>query len=123
GSAGRRDGRASLAAGGGEGGAPGGRGEAAAPAHKPIGANPPHFLQAQAWEVRPGALTIVDKNGALDNTSSYIGLAPDRHLGMIIMSNRGDQYVAKVGRRTLLRLGLPAEVAVKELKALEERDE
>jgi hypothetical protein len=42
---------------------------------------------------------------------------------MIILSNRGDQYVAKVGRRTLLRLGLPAEVASKELKALEERDE
>jgi beta-lactamase class C len=102
---------------------PAGLREAVALAHKPIGANPPHFLQAQAWEVRPGALTIVDKNGALDNTSSYIGLAPDRHLGMVIMSNRGDQYVAKVGRRTLLRLGLPAEVAVKELQALEERDE
>jgi beta-lactamase class C len=102
---------------------PAGLREGAVLAHKPIAANPPNFLQAQAWEVRPGALTIVDKNGALDNTSSYIGLAPDRHLGMIIMSNRGDQYVAKVGRRTLLRLGLPAEVAVKELKALEERDE
>jgi beta-lactamase class C len=97
--------------------------EAVKLAHKPIAANPPSFLQAQAWEVRPGALTIVDKNGALDNTSSYIGVAPDRRLGMIIMSNRGDQYVAKVGRRTLLRLGLPAEVALKELKALEERDE
>jgi beta-lactamase class C len=97
--------------------------EAVKLAHKPIAANPPNFLQAQAWEVRRGALTIVDKNGALDNTSSYIGLAPDRRLGMIILSNRGDQYVAKVGRRTLLRLGLPAEVAAKELKALEERDE
>jgi beta-lactamase class C len=96
--------------------------EAVKLAHKPI-ANQPNFLQAQAWEVRPGALTIVDKNGALDNTSSYIGLAPDRRLGMIILSNRGDQYVAKVGRRTLLRLGLPAEVAVKELEALEARDE
>src|SRR5262245_36510286 len=97
--------------------------EAVKLAHKPIAANPPSFLQAQAWEVRRGALTIVDKNGALDNTSSYVGLAPDRRLGMIILSNRGDQYVAKVGRRTLLRLGLPAEVAAKELKALEERDE
>ena len=66
---------------------------------------------------------VLDKNGALDNTSSYIGIAPDRRLGMIILSNRGDQYVAKVGRRTLLRLGLPAEVAAKELEALEARDE
>src|SRR5215475_679776 len=91
-------------------------------AHKPIAAQP-NFLQALAWEVRPGALTIVDKNGALDNTSSFIGIAPDRRLGIIIMSNRGDQYVAKVGRRTLLRLGLPEDVAIKELEALEQRDE
>jgi beta-lactamase class C len=97
--------------------------EAVALAHKPIAANPPNFLQAMAWEVRKGALTIVDKNGALDNTSSYIGLAPDRRIGLAIMSNRGDQYVAKVGRRTLLRLGLPADVALKELEALERRDE
>jgi beta-lactamase class C len=97
--------------------------EAVALAHKPIAANPPNFLQALAWEVRKGALTIVDKNGALDNTSSYIGLAPDRRIGLMIMSNRGDQYVAKVGRRTLLRLGLPEDVAIKELEALERRDE
>lgn len=49
--------------------------EAVKLAQKPIAANPPSFLQAQAWEVRPGALTIVDKKGALDNTSSYIGRA------------------------------------------------
>jgi beta-lactamase class C len=97
--------------------------DAAALAHKPIAANPPNFLQALAWEVRKGTLTIVDKNGALDNTSSYIGLAPDRRIGLVIMTNRGDQYVAKVGRRTLLRLGLPADVALKELEALERRDE
>jgi beta-lactamase class C len=97
--------------------------EAVALAHKPIAANPPNFLQALSWEVRKGALTIVDKNGALDNTSSYIGLAPDRRIGLLIMSNRGDQYVAKVGRRTLLRLGLPEDVAIKELEALERRDE
>src|SRR5262245_35064881 len=92
-------------------------------AHKPIAANPPSFLQAQAWEVRAGALKIVDKDGALDNKSSYIGIAPDRRLGMTILSHRTHQYAAKVGRRTLLRLGLPAEVAAKELEALEERDE
>jgi beta-lactamase class C len=97
--------------------------EAVALAQKPVVANPPNFQQALSWEVRKGALTIVDKNGALDNTSSYIGLAPDRRIGLVIMTNRGDQYVAKVGRRTLLRLGLPADVALKELEALERRDE
>jgi len=96
--------------------------EAVKLAHKPVAATP-NFLQALAWEVRQGALTIVDKNGALDNTSSYIGLAPDRRIGLLIMSNRGDQYVAKVGRRTLLRLGLPEDVATKELEALERQEE
>jgi beta-lactamase class C len=97
--------------------------EAVALAQRPLADNPPNFEQAQAWEVRRGALTIVDKNGALDNTSSYIGVAPARHIGMVIMTNRGDQYVAKVGRRILLRLGLPEEVAMKELRELELKDE
>jgi beta-lactamase class C len=96
--------------------------EAVALAHKPVAAQP-NFLQALAWEVRPGALTMVDKNGALDNTSSYIGIAPDRRIGLVIMTNRGDQYVAKIGRRTLLRLGLPEDVAIKELEALERQEE
>jgi beta-lactamase class C len=97
--------------------------EAVKLAHTAIAANPPNFSQALAWEIRKGALTVVDKNGALDNTSSYIGIAPDRRIGLVIMTNRGDQYVAKVGRRTMLRLGLPEDVAVKELEALERRDE
>jgi beta-lactamase class C len=96
--------------------------EAVALAHKPVVVTP-NFSQALGWEVRKGALTIVDKNGALDNTSSYIGIAPDRRLGLVIMTNRGDQYVAKVGRRTLLRLGLPEDVAIKELEALERQEE
>jgi len=97
--------------------------EAVALAQRPSAAQPPSFLQAQAWEVRPGTLTLVDKNGALDNTSSYIGVVPDRRLGIVIMTNRGDQYIAKVGRRLLLRLGLPADLAFKELEELERKDE
>jgi len=97
--------------------------EAIALAHKPVAANPPYFMQAQAWEVRQGATTIVDKNGALDNTSTYIGLMPEKRLGVVIMVNRGEQYVAKVGRRILLRLGLPSDVARKELRDLEKSDE
>lgn len=96
--------------------------EAVALAHKPVAVTP-NFSQALGWEVRKGALTIVDKNGALDNTSSYIGIAPDPRLGLVIMTNRGDQYVAKVGRRTMLRLGLPEDVAFKELEALEQQEE
>jgi beta-lactamase class C len=97
--------------------------EAVALAQSPLAENPPHFMQAQAWEVRRSAVTMVDKNGALNNTSSYIGVIPEKHIGMVLLTNRGEQYAAKVGRRTLLRLALPANVAMKELQALDEKDE
>jgi len=101
--------------------------EAVALAHRPIAANPPYFQQAVAWEVRQGAATgdakLVDKNGALNNTSSYIGLVPDKRIGMVILTNRGEQYAAKTGRRTLLRLALPETVAMRALEALEESEE
>jgi beta-lactamase class C len=97
--------------------------EAVALAQRPIAAYPPYFTQALAWEVRQSAATIVDKNGALNNTSSYFGLIPDKRIGMVLLTNRGEQYVAKVGRRTLLRLGLPEDIALKELQELEEKDE
>jgi beta-lactamase class C len=92
-------------------------------AHQPLADNPPHFKQAQAWEVRQTAVTLVDKNGALNNTSSYIGVIPEKRIGMVLLTNRGEQYVAKVGRRTLLRLALPENVAMQELKALDDKDE
>src|SRR5262245_51578610 len=56
-------------------------------------------------------------------TSTYIGLMPEKRLGVVIMVNRCEQYVAKVGRRILLRLGLPSDVARKELRDLEKSDE
>jgi len=96
--------------------------EAVALAQRPIAANPPYHLQALAWEVRDLSARIVDKNGALNNTSSYLGVIPEKRLGMVLMANRGEQYVAKVGRRALLQLALPADVAMHELQVLEEQD-
>jgi len=112
-----------LAAQLGERSQPRGLREAVALAQQPIAANPPHFMQALAWEVRDLSARIVDKNGALNNTSSYLGVVPEKGLGMVLLTNRGEQYVAKVGRRTLLRLALPADLAMYELQALEEQDE
>ena len=112
-----------LAAQLGERSEPRGLREAVAFAQQPIAANPPHFMQALAWEVRDLSARIVDKNGALNNTSSYLGVVPEKGLGMVLLTNRGEQYVAKVGRRTLLRLALPADLAMYELQALEEQDE
>ncbi len=47
--------------------------------------------QAMAWEVNDLAgPTIVDKPGGLNNASAYVGLLPERKLGLVILSNRGD---------------------------------
>jgi beta-lactamase class C len=65
----------------------------------------PRNSQGLGWEiVHEGALDIVEKNGGLDNTSSYIGMIPARKLGIVILSNRGDQYPSEVGRCIMLAL-------------------
>ena len=42
--------------------------------------------------------TIVDKPGGLDNASAYIGLIPDRKIGIVILSNRGDVHRTRPAR-------------------------
>jgi beta-lactamase class C len=65
----------------------------------------PRNSQALAWEIiHEGELTIVEKNGGLTNASSYVGMIPGRKLGIVILSNRGDQYPAEVGRCIMLAL-------------------
>ena len=62
-----------------------------------------HFKQGLlAWQdVRSGTLLIIDKNGGLNNTSTYIGFAPERKLGVVILVNRGKQHATGIGRRIL----------------------
>lgn len=61
--------------------------------------------QALGWEIiHEGALDIVEKNGGINNATSYIGMIPSRRLGIVILSNRGDQYPAEVGRCIMLAL-------------------
>jgi beta-lactamase class C len=65
----------------------------------------PRFAQALAWQVvHNGDITIVDKNGGLLNTSTYIGMVPDEKLGIAILVNRGRQPVTRIGRQILLTL-------------------
>ena len=62
----------------------------------------PHFKQALAWQdVTSGNLAIVDKNGGLPNTSTYIGFAPRQKLGVVILVNRGKQHATGIGRQIL----------------------
>jgi beta-lactamase class C len=61
-----------------------------------------HFTQALAWQIiGTGNLTIIDKNGGLPSTSTYIGFVPQQKLGVVILINRGKQHATKVGRQIL----------------------
>ena len=62
----------------------------------------PHFKQGLAWQdVTAGNLTIIDKNGGLNNTSTYIGFAPRQKLGVVILVNRGKQRATGIGRQII----------------------
>lgn len=65
----------------------------------------PGVEQALAWErLTMDGITVVDKLGGLDDTSTYIGMVPDKKLGLVILSNRGFQDAAEAGRRILREL-------------------
>jgi hypothetical protein len=51
--------------------------------------------------VSSGNLSILDKNGGLNNTSTYIGFASQRKLGVVILVNRGKQHATGIGRQIL----------------------
>ncbi len=57
------------------------------------------------WQlVHNGDLTIVDKNGGLSNTSTYVGFIPQERLGIVILASRGGVPAARIGRRIMLAL-------------------
>jgi len=61
--------------------------------------------QGLAWEVDRGPPLIIEKNGGLNNTTTYMGLMPGEKLGVVILSNRGsDNAGARIGRRIMLTL-------------------
>jgi beta-lactamase class C len=65
----------------------------------------PQFAQALGWQIVSGPdIRIVEKNGGLNNTSSYIGLVPRRKLGLAILVNRGRQPATRIGREILYEL-------------------
>jgi beta-lactamase class C len=55
-----------------------------------------------AWQiVSTGNFTIIDKNGGLNNTSTFIGFATRRKLGVVILVNRGKQHATGIGRQII----------------------
>jgi len=61
------------------------------------------FTQALAFEIcNFGGPTIVDKPGGIDNASAYLGMVPDKHLGIVILANRGARNPHEVARNVIL---------------------
>ena len=62
----------------------------------------PRLTIGLAWQiVSAGNFTIIDKNGGLNNTSTYIGFVPQRKLGIVILVNRGKQHATGIGRQII----------------------
>jgi len=62
--------------------------------------------QALAWEVlHSGDDTIVEKFGGLDNATAYVGLMPQRKLGIVLLGNRGSLALSAAAHAVLPRVG------------------
>jgi len=48
-------------------------------------------------------LIIVDKNGGVEGFSSYIGLIPDKKIGIVLLANKGKAQLTKIGREILIQ--------------------
>ena len=71
-------------------------------AQQPVFTVNAHLKLGLAWQnVSGGNLRILDKNGGLNNTSTYIGFAPQPKLGVVILVNRGKQHATGIGRQVL----------------------
>jgi beta-lactamase class C len=71
-------------------------------AQQPVFAVSARLKIGLAWQnVSAGNFTIIDKNGGLQNTSTYIGFAPQQKLGVVILVNRGKQHATGIGRQII----------------------
>ena len=63
------------------------------------------MTQGLAWQrLKLSGEFIIDKNGGLTGTSTYIGMLPKRRIGVVVMANRGKCTATGVGRKLLLAL-------------------
>jgi beta-lactamase class C len=71
-------------------------------AQQPVFKVSPRLSLGLAWQnVSGGNLLIRDKNGGLNNTSTYTGFAPQPKVGIVILVNRGKQQPTRNGRKIL----------------------
>jgi beta-lactamase class C len=63
----------------------------------------PQYGQATAWEINNlGGPAIIAKPGGRNNASAYVGLIPERKIGLVILANRGEVHPYDAARTAIL---------------------
>jgi beta-lactamase class C len=63
------------------------------------------MTQGLAWQrVQQHGELVIDKNGGLDGTATYIGMMPGRKLGVVVLCNKGKSQATTIGRDLLAAL-------------------
>jgi beta-lactamase class C len=58
-----------------------------------------------AWQRYTGdGVLMIDKNGGVPGFSSYIGMQPDKKIGIVILANKSKSDSTELGRKLLLQL-------------------
>jgi hypothetical protein len=65
----------------------------------------PKLTMGLAWQrVTQSGMEIIDKNGGLTGTSTYIGFLPGYKIGVVLMTNKGKAKSTGIGRQLLFEL-------------------
>lgn len=64
-----------------------------------------NFTMGLGWQrFASNQLLLIDKNGGVYGYSSYIGMVPEKKLGIVILANKTKTQVTNVGRKILRQL-------------------
>jgi len=64
-----------------------------------------HLTMGLGWQRFKGrGLLFVDKNGGVEGFSSYIGMVPDKRMGIVLLANKAKTQLTEVGREILAKI-------------------
>lgn len=63
------------------------------------------LIMGLGWQrFKKNGLLVVDKNGGVAGFSSYIGMLPEKKIGIVILANKGKAEATRLGRSLLVEL-------------------
>ena len=64
-----------------------------------------YFTMALGWQrVKIKDVLLIDKNGGVSGFSSYMGMVPEKKIGLVILANKRKASVTRLGRSILIQL-------------------